>query len=473
MARKIAPYIALAAAAATAAGIVVWLLTESASAAALGAALAVITGGAIRWPALPLYAVVLASPLYFIWNSMLTSGNLGFTTKVSVIDVLTATAVLTLTPRLLRPLLRRNQPTRDRRSAALLLDIACGVWLAIAAAAFLHGIEGQYEAVFRSSRGALLWGLYFPAVAYFSSQARRQEAFGVLCVSALLLAVVGLAAASGFLTAAFPTLPVGTLGGGLIRPNFFAEPALAIPNIVLTSLLSVTMRPLAARLGLAIVGLGNLALLLISVTRGFWVGMVVAIIACLLLLAWKRILNSRTLVGGLAIAIFGALIVEASTRWLRGISVLEVLIERAVTSVTGDVHGVDFRLAEFDAYFQSFLRSPIFGNGFGSPVHFDPLDENIGFAHNQYVFLLQTTGVLGTTALAIFLVLAIVVSLQQLRLHRRELAPTVLPPLVLSATLAGYAATSLTSPELTNIATVPALALLTALVRSSTFGRTQ
>jgi O-antigen ligase len=401
------------------------------------------------------------SPFYFMWNSLLTSGQLGFTTKVSPLDVLAGLSLLYGVIALSRSNFRPSH----------VLDWACLAWVSISFIALSHGVLEGYEAAFRSSRGALLWVLYFPAVLLVTlDERRRRETWRVILAAAALTGGIDLLASLGALTALFPTLPVGVVGGVFIRPNFFGDPALMIPSIVLVlTLLAVGRWSSGQRFYLAALATLDLAVLMISVTRGFWLGMFAALIVFIGLVVWKRTLTKRALAVGVVGSLGAVSLVEVVVFLWRRTSLVGALVERSQALLTGDPLGVDVRLAESAAYLNSFLQAPALGNGYGAPVHFSATAEKTGFAHNQYLFVLQTTGLVGFCALGALLVLVVWLALRAVW-RVRALSEAHITPVFVCATFVGFGVTSAISPEFTNVTTVPLLAVATALIRA---GRTE
>jgi O-antigen ligase len=311
-----------------------------------------------------------------------------------------------------------------------------------------------------------LWALYFPAVFLITlDERRRRETWRVLLAAAALTGGIDVLASLGLLTGLFPTLPVGIVAGVFIRPNFFGDPALMIPNIVLVlTLLALGRWSNGQRFWLIALAVLDLAVLMISVTRGFWLGMLTSIIVLLAVLVLKRTLTKRAFAMGL-IGSFGAVaLVEIVVLLWRRTSLVGALVERVQALLTGDPLSVDVRLAESAAYLESFLTAPVLGNGFGAPVHFSATSETTGFAHNQYAFVLQTTGLIGFCLLAALLVLIVWLSIGAVW-HAGVLSLADVAPVFVFATFIGFAVTSVISPEFTNVTTSPLLAVSTALLR--------
>jgi putative inorganic carbon (HCO3(-)) transporter len=307
----------------------------------------------------------------------------------------------------------------------------------------------------------LLFVLYFVAAHEINSPKRLQELKAVILFSSPILGIMGLLGAAGYLDTYFPDLSVGLVGDSLSRPNFFAEPALAIPNVIfLTIMLKyLKQRSLIIRLTTTISLILNLALLMLSVTRGFWLGMIVAFLAVVVILLKERKASLPGVIQVVIVVAVGVFLVQLLMLTWQHVDLLGASWDRLQQALTGeDVQSVDYRLSEFKAYFKSFLESPLFGQGYGSPVSFSFI-QSAGFAHNEYIWVLETTGITGLALLGSFLFLA----LRQALAHTHSAKKIELKEgldLTLAVTIIGYAVVSLTSPEFTNPTTVPLLASL-------------
>lgn len=408
-------------------------------------------------PRVALYMVLILSPYYFIINSLLTSGRLGIETHFSPVDLLT---VLALTGVLVRKLLRNKVGVR-----VLPLDVMSAGWLFVSAISLIHGIAMGYEAALRSSRGPLLFLLYFVSATELNSDDRRKELTKVILVGAIASGLVGLAGAMQYLTPLLPNLSVGTVGDVFVRPNFFVDPALTIPNTLFMILYStfIERQSRGTRLGLG-VGLGlNVAVLMLSVTRGFWLGMIVAFLVTVFV-ARKHIAFLRVLRIVVAFA-FAVIIIQVVVQSLSRVSLLDELFARFQFALSGgDYRGVTYRIAEVVAYFNSFSESPILGKGFGSPVLFDP-SATLGFAHNQYVWVLETTGLIGFFLLGRFLCLGLGNGLRRSTCYNGTSLERFFGVLLVG-TLIGFAVVSITSPQFTSPTTVPLLVTLVGVCRA-------
>lgn len=406
----------------------------------------------LKKPRFALYAVVLCSPFYFIFNDLSTSGMLaGLRTSLSPIDILTAAAVLGSFFHYLN-----NRAKTASRSSVLILGLG---WLLISIVSLLYGRQLGYEAALRSARGPLLYALFFVAVIEMDSAKRLRELRMVVIISSISLGVVGIAGSLGYLTPYFPNLPVGIISNVYTRPNFFAEPALTIPCIIFLVLLLKFSPPRTAT-GKALIIVGiilDIALLMLSATRGFWLGIVAAFLLMLAVLFRKKSFGIKNIATVTAGAVAMTLVIDMLSMRLRGVSLLGGLRERLQTGLIGDPN-VDYRTDEIKAYYDSFLKSPLIGHGYGSPVYFS-LDNTLGFAHNQYIWILETTGIVGFAFFLGFFSLSALVAIRGfVRSTNSDLRQVVY--LTTFAMICGYAVTSMSSPEFTNPTTAPLIATL-------------
>lgn len=415
----------------------------------------------LKKPRLALYSLLLLSPFYFILNSMLTSGQIaGIATNISVLDFLTIAAVAGVCWKYLTS-------SRDYRGRPSAMDIGCALWLLVAFLALVHGVSQGYEAAFRSARGPLMFVLYFVAAYEMKTEGRLRELSWVLLINSLTIGAMGLLGTAGYLTPFFPGLTVGLVGDSLTltRPNFFVEPALTIPNIVFL-LLSLKFRDVKMRggrifTGLAVIGLiANIMLLLLSSTRGFWLGMIAAgFVAIFLLIRYFKIMKVNQTLRIVAYAIVAVIIGEILLRSLFHVSLSEIIMARVGLTESGNDPSTSFRMNELQVYYNSFIESPLIGNGFGSSLPISVNFSSLGFAHNEYIWILQTTGIFGALFFSIFIISGIISGLRQLG-QLETINPRSLMIFLLVAVLAGYIVVSFTSAELTNPTTVPLIAIL-------------
>ncbi|MBI5870566.1 MAG: O-antigen ligase family protein [Actinobacteria bacterium] len=427
----------------------------------------------ITWPRLALYGLLLLSPFYFILNDLLTSGQLaGLATHISILDYLVIIAVAGT----VWQLLRGNQYGAYRLAG---IDIMALLWLAVVFVGLAYGYSQGFEASFRSARGPLMYALYFVAAFELTSNRRLREFGWIMMINSYAIGVIGLLAVAGYLTPYFPELTVGLVGDSLTltRPNFFVEPALTIPNIIFLVLHFRFMGLRVRRslfLNVLIAGalVLNMLVLALSVTRGFWLGMIAALLAAALLLSrYFNILKFRQILKVCVFSVFTAIAVSFILERFFDVSMSSVIFSRLDSMTSGSDPTSDYRLNEFQVYLRSFLESPLIGHGFGSSLGISIEYASYGFAHNQYIWILQTTGLFGGIIFAIFILLAILNALKTLSASREDGLPEMMNVLFLS-TLAGFAAVSFTSPELSNPTTVPLMVTLLGISRAQ-FGRLQ
>jgi len=322
-----------------------------------------------------------------------------------------------------------------------------------------------YEAAARSARGPLLIILYFVASRELNSSQRLRELRGLLIISSILLGVVGIAGSTGLLMPMFPELAVGLLQPGITRDNFYAEPALAIAYIVFL-LLTLILKPDGDRISTRLLTYTGLlldtAMLMLSVTRGFWIGMAVAITIAVGLLIFYKQISARGMVATVFTFVTAVAIVEFACRIYGGFSVLDVFGDRATAAALGADANVDTRIREFVAYGNSFMGSPLLGNGYGAPALSVSTDTSAGFAHDEYILMLQATGLLGFLVFGAFLISVL------RAVGRRLWNPSVSRlslcfDISIVATLLGFAVVSISSGEFTNPSTAPLVATLLAV----------
>ncbi len=413
----------------------------------------------ISRPRFALYSILALSPFFYVISNYYSTAQLGLTSLgFSIIDFLTFATCAGVA---LKILLTKKFP----RFTAV--DFVCIGLIMTSLVSLGYGLLSGYGAAFRSARGPLMFVLYFAAVYEIQSRRRLHELKNFLLVTSPVVGIAGILGSAGYLTKYFPNLTVGLVGGVLTRPNFFAEPALAIPNIIFLIILFMYMRPRSLiGKGLVMAGLLlNSALLMFSVTRGFWLGLLAALIALLALLFKERKIRLRGVFGIVGLVVASILIIQwAASSWLH-VNLINASFDRILVLFTGgDPQSAGYRIDEFMAYLAMFIKSPAFGMGFGSPVLVG-FQISDGFAHNEYIWVLETMGLLGFLLIASFFTLLIRHTIQNIR-ARVKIGVVEIFEFTFLAVIAGFAVVSLTSPELTNPATVPIIAVLAASVRN-------
>lgn len=427
----------------------------------------------VHWPRLALYVLLLLSPFYFILHDLLTSGQqAGLATHVSILDYMVIIAVAGT----IWQLLKGNRYAAYKIAGT---DIMALLWLAFVIVGLMYGLSQGFEAAFRSARGPLMYVLYFVAAFELTSDKRLREFGWVMLVNSYAIGVIGLLAVAGYLTPYFPELTVGLVGDSLTltRPNFFVEPALTIPNIIFL-LLHFRFRGIRVRRNIllnvmmAVALILNVMVLALSVTRGFWLGMIAALIAAVLILSrYFNFLRFRQLLKILVFSAFMAVVVSFVLERFFGVSITSVVFSRLDSISSGLDPTSDFRVNEFQVYLRSFLESPLIGHGFGSSLGITIEFASLGFSHNQYIWILQATGLFGGVFFALFLLLATLSALKTLAADKADGLGEMMNVLFLS-TLAGFAVVSFTSPELSNPTTVPLMVTLLGISRAQ-FSRLQ
>jgi O-antigen ligase len=404
----------------------------------------------LKTPRYSLYTIIFLSPYYFMSHSLLSSGVIGITTRYNPIDFLSVILITGIFINIL------YDPPSSLNITTL--DSLFILWLLISIGGFFHGYIRGYEAVFRSSRGPLLFVLYFAVVREINTFNRLKELSTVLLLSSVVMGFVGIFGAIGILTPFFPNLPVGIVAEIFTRPNFFVDPALSIANIVfLISLLllyefNYTGYKFLLFLGLIL----NIAIIMLSVTRGFWAGMFVSILTMGIILYRKQYCSIRRLLFSLIFIIILFIIIQMSFSFITDVNLLLASIERFVSALLrDDPQSISLRFDEFIAYYESFLKSPIYGNGYGSPIVFD-YTSNLGFSHNQYVWILETTGIIGFFSYCLLIING-TREIYDITVNPKDSGLQCCYQVFCVSIVIGFVVTSLSSPEFTNPTTVPLL----------------
>lgn len=411
-------------------------------------------------PRFALYGIIILSPFFYVLSNYYSTAQLGLSSLgFSLIDMLTFAAVAGVAFKILA--------TKEFPDLTA-VDYICLGWIVMSVIGLGYGLLSGYGAAFRSARGPLMFILYFVAVHEINSQRRLHELKNLLLFTSPIIGIAGILGSAGYLTAYFPKLTVGLVGGLLTRPNFFAEPALAIPNIIFLIIVFKYLRPRSLT-GKTVLLLGlvlNCALLMFSVTRGFWLGLITAFVTLLILLYKERKIRLSGILSVVFLIIAAIFIIQWAASGLLHVNLINASFDRVVMLVSGgDPNSAGYRINEFMAYLGMFIKSPAFGMGFGSPVlvGFQMTD---GFAHDEYIWVLETVGIMGFFLVGSFFILLCRHTFKGIQ-ARIQVGIMQVFEFTFLATLIGFAVVSFTSPEMTNPATVPILAVLAAVVRNS------
>ena len=419
----------------------------------------VVAAAFILQPRLALYGTLILSPYFYVLSNYYSTAQLGMSSLgFSIIDILIFAATAGVAFKILA--------TKEFPSLTA-VDFVCLAWLGMSLVGLGYGLLSGYGAAFRSARGPLMFVLYFVAVHEINSRQRLHEVKNLLLLTSPLIGITGILGSTGYLTAYFPKLTVGLVGGILTRPNFFAEPALAIPNIIFLIVVFKYLRP-KSLIGKAVLLIGlilNCALLMLSVTRGFWLGLIAAFMTLLFLLYKERKIRLSGIFSVVVMVLAAIFLIQWAASGLLHVNLINASFDRVLMLFTGgDPNSAGYRIDEFMAYLGMFIKSPAFGMGFGSPVLIG-FQISDGFAHDEYIWILETVGLLGFTLVGSFFVLLFRHAMQNIK-ARLQIGIMEVFEFTFLAVVIGYAVVSITSPEMTNPATVPALAVLAAAVRN-------
>ncbi len=408
----------------------------------VGAVLAVV----FLWkPELSVYAMVVLAPLTMVAGSLL-KGNVGRTLMPT--DILLFLGAAGGLYRVLAGKARLN------------LQAGVMAWILAGIVGVLLGVMGGREAVWRESRGLLVYVLIPLWPALFNFEGDVESKFIPILSRCLL------AANAGVLLGALGTYNSLTgqryivLAQGLYRN--VGDSAIAIPAVFLgLSGLAFKPRDRSTRAYSWWLTLMGTAVLTVSVTRGFWLGTAVGLVGAAWLVV-PRIGSSLEKRAGLrlawGLAVLGVCLAGSAALFARltGVDLFRFLIQRFQMGFYGRDPNVLYRIEEARAYFHSFLSSPLLGHGLGSEVYLSFLGRTTTYCHNDYLYILQTMGLLGLAGLGFLLVTVA-------RVARDRFLYGSPDSKVLAAGLLGmliaFSVTSMTSPEFRNIGTSPALAL--------------
>lgn len=336
------------------------------------------------------------------------------------------------------------------------IDRSVIIFTIIIAYGFLYGILNGYHNVFRASRG-LLFYLPLPfLIVYFQNLDNRQQerhAFiNFLFFFFISVNFLSILVSLGYLNVLFHSKHIGH-SLGFYRPNKIIDTVLSLPAIFF-SLFVLKQYQSKAYIALAtvslILGIGSL---MVSVTRGFLIGFVITALV-LAFISKKGSFFSFRVVGASILLIPAMLFLMVGFN-VDFISAYKLRFQQS--------QGITYRMHETMDYYYSFLESPIMGHGFGSPVtrYFSSGSLETSYAHNDYLFFLQTVGVLGLLALSWFIIRSIYVTYLAAK-HSKTKDDLIISLLALSL-LISLPIISVVAPKLRSFSTVPLLVTLISI----------
>jgi len=349
------------------------------------------------------------------------------------------------------------------------LALAAGLSVTIAAAHVVVGAGLGRPAVYTEARGFLYAVLFFPFVTIFRDGERLLGLVRRIALPALAVVVVfGALDLSGALAPWSWTYRSGIRfmnlkeGMSLAKRYTFLNPAAAL---LLVGMLGALFRGRQGTgwerrlqaLGVVLAVMG----LLLDETRSFHVGLAVACAVAAILGAfgggrWTRRLGS----GWLPVVTVGA----AAVLWLVEPRLVSGALERWSRAFSTDA-SVARRVEEVRTFFASFQRAPILGQGFGVEVSVFAPDAHgylqVSHAHNEFLTLLHSIGLLGAGAFGFLFVGVLLTGLRNLARLRARPELFHLQVNALAVFLA-LAVIGTASPKLTDPVTAPLAAALAA-----------
>lgn len=223
---------------------------------------------------------------------------------------------------------------------------------------------------------------------------------------------------------------------------------------------------LLARLALVAVALSSVAVPLLSGTRTYWLGMLVALIIWELVRHRRRLLPRFVVyvLSGLLLILVGSLFLAylGDIPLISGISVADRLATLDLR-VLSDDWSFQGRVSETQAALREIARRPVLGRGLGFELTSNSRpwtgwEVTRGFLHNTYLHVLLKLGIIGLVAFIWFLV-ALGIRVWHIRNHCLSWEGRILAPVLLTA-LATLAFISLSTPHLNATHTVLVLSLL-------------
>lgn len=324
---------------------------------------------------------------------------------------------------------------------------------------FLYGVLNQYDAFFRESRGLLFYTtlpLLIVFMRNYVNEKTKETFLNFLYFYFIFVCIMAILFSLGFLD--FFVVASRTPGQimGFLRPNQYIDTIISIPAIF-SGILGVQYGEYKRDkiLSIICVVLGT-TVLMISVTRGFLLGFILSFVVFSIILKRGGILSFRTLATALVL-LMSLYIVTNFFRF--------DFIE-AYTGRFQESRNVENRIEEAKDYFNSFKQKPLVGHGFGSPVVRSlAYGGETTYSHNEYLYFLQTVGVIGFSIFSWFIVKLIIASSHVFK-NTRNKYDTIISSLTLMTVLS-FIIISVSSPEFRNITTTPFLIILISFVYSS------
>ena len=403
--------------------------------------LAIFTLVAFLRPVWLLYALLVMSPLSAFWAGIFHGLFLGWTLFPT--DLCLAALLFVYFLRL--PIVKRP----------ILLPKSYAAWgLAICLLGIGIGLlNAPVGAVYQASRGYVGYLVFLPAAFLVSDAKERQRFFkGVLYVY-ILLALLLVLDVSGALQSIPSNYVRPTIGNTPLHyPRLNGGMLIEMLWLGVMCLLSARTKA-TKRIGGFLFTVAAVGLLL-STTRGLMVGTAVGVLVLLFLIRrWRWTSRSgfnikRNLVLSVLVPIF--FLIMAQMLW--HVNLTGPLSQKIVEAfrTPGGGASIQYRVLEAHAYLDAFLRSPLFGNGFGYRVEgFLPTVARSGYywGHDEYLVMLVEIGLVGAIPFLLFLLVLFRVAVRSFRGSFRSSAAWVLAgAFVLS--LSSLAVSSLTSPFL-------------------------
>lgn len=343
------------------------------------------------------------------------------------------------------------------------------LWVSIILVGFVMGEFYHYRGCFSASRGLFMY-LLIPATCCFFGTLLSREKLLKFLLGIFFLINLGIIynVLGGF---NFISISRTEFGSGVYRPR--AVDAFAtVPStlISISFLLFYKKAPKWLKLLAWLNLVSGFTGLLLSITRGFALGLIVGLVFITLIIikirSKRRILFSPSLMvkflGIVAICLILTFLISV---YVFKVNLFEIFYLRIQYAFSGEDFSTLYRIEETKVYYQSFLRRPILGHGVGSIIYSpDFYLEHLNkywdkyWGHNEYLWIMQNMGLVGIVAFSLFIVSAIRISYRILNKAYCETDRVLSVSffLILIASLA----TSLSSPQFRNITTTPTIAVL-------------
>lgn len=356
-------------------------------------------------------------------------------------------------------LLFQLQRIRLKRNLIFNVDKANIFFAFVIIYGFIQGILHNYASVYRSSQG-LIFYLIFPFLILILQKSYiREKHKYIFFLHTYFIAInfIALIFSLGLLNFLIGSQkPMMTVG--FLRPNYYIDTIIAVLSIfwgILGTLFSESrLEKILSNMCLIL----GFAVLILSVTRGFIIGFALSLLLlCVIIKLIKKDISFLKLLK--LISLF--LLVGIFLTYFGNFNIKDVYTNRFLEAR----EGMEDRLAEAKAYYNSFKENPILGHGFGAPVIIPIVyGGETTYCHNEYLYFLHATGIIGFLIFIFFISKLLRVSFYKIKISNDKKDKLIASFSFI--TIISFIIISFTSPEFRSTTTVPFLITLLSFMHN-------